>query len=144
MIQAVLMVTMGAGKRVLLSEPTFMLYRQVATVLDGEVETVFLTPDLKYDSDALLNHIETQQPDVTIICSPNNPTGCVIDEHALRSILTASKLDSRKSRVATSIRCPVICPACSLVGRPLCRRTVFAGLALVTFIWLLLSGHSPR
>jgi len=91
LIQAVLMVTMGAGKRVLLSEPTFMLYRQVATVLDGEVETVFLTPDLKYDTEALLNHIETRQPDVTIICSPNNPTGCVIDERALRSLLEASQ-----------------------------------------------------
>src|SRR5689334_12501729 len=91
LIQAVLMVTMGAGKRVLLSEPTFMLYRQVATVLDGEVETVFLTPNLKYDGAALLNHIETRQPDVTIICSPNNPTGCVIDERALRSLLEASQ-----------------------------------------------------
>jgi histidinol-phosphate aminotransferase len=50
-----------------------------------------LTPDLKYDSDALLEHIETRQPDVTIICSPNNPTGCVIDERALRSILNASQ-----------------------------------------------------
>jgi len=90
LIQAVLMVTMGAGKRVLISEPTFMLYRQVATVLDGEVETVSLTPELKYDSDALLNHIETRQPDVTIMCSPNNPTGCVIDEDALRAILNAS------------------------------------------------------
>jgi histidinol-phosphate aminotransferase len=91
LIQAVLMVTMGAGKRVLISEPTFMLYRQVATVLDGEVGRVSLTPDLKYDSDALLEHIETRQPDVTIICSPNNPTGCVIDECALRSILNASQ-----------------------------------------------------
>jgi histidinol-phosphate aminotransferase len=91
LIQAVLMVTMGSGKRVLISEPTFMLYRQVATVLDGEVETVSLTPDLKYDSEALLKTIETGQPDVTIICSPNNPTGCVIDERALRSILAASQ-----------------------------------------------------
>jgi histidinol-phosphate aminotransferase len=84
------MVTMGAGKRVLICEPTFMLYRQVATVLDGEVETVSLTPDLKYDSEALLKTIETRQPDVTIICSPNNPTGCVIDQTALRSLLIAS------------------------------------------------------
>ncbi|HET7286889.1 MAG TPA: histidinol-phosphate transaminase [Pyrinomonadaceae bacterium] len=90
LIQAVLMVTMGAGKRVLISEPTFMLYRQVATVLDGEVETVSLTPDLKYDSEALLKTIETRQPDVIIICSPNNPTGCVIDETTLRSMSTAS------------------------------------------------------
>ena len=91
LIQAVLMVTMAPGKRVLISEPTFMLYKQVATVLGGEVETVLLTPDLKYDSEAILNTVEARQPDVTIICSPNNPTGCVIDEAALRSILRASR-----------------------------------------------------
>jgi histidinol-phosphate aminotransferase len=91
LIQAVLMVTMAPGKRVLISEPTFMLYRQVATVLGGDVESVLLTPDLKYDSEAILNTVEARQPDVTIICSPNNPTGCVIDEAALRSILRASR-----------------------------------------------------
>jgi len=91
LIQAVLMVTMGSGKRVLISEPTFTLYRQVATVLDGEVEPVSLTPGLRYDNEVLLNTIETRQPDVVIICSPNNPTGCVIDQNALRSILTASQ-----------------------------------------------------
>ena len=91
LIQAVLMVTMAAGKRVLISEPTFTLYRQVATVLGGDVVSVLLTPDLKYDSGAILHTIEAQQPDVTIICSPNNPTGCVIDEAALRSILRASR-----------------------------------------------------
>ena len=91
LIQAVLMVTIGAGKRVLISEPTFALYRQIATVFDGEVDSVPLTADLKYDTDALLKAIETRQPDVTIICSPNNPTGCVIDDEALRSLLRASR-----------------------------------------------------
>jgi len=91
LIQAVLMVTIASGKRVLISEPTFTLYRQVATVFGGEVATVLLTPDLKYDTEALLNTIEAQQPDVIVICSPNNPTGCIIDETALRSILRASR-----------------------------------------------------
>ena len=91
LIQAVLMVTIAAGKRVLLSEPTFMLYRQVATVFDGEVESVLLTADLKYDADALLKSVEARQPDVTIICSPNNPTGCAIDEATLSSLLKASR-----------------------------------------------------
>ncbi len=60
----------------LISEPTFALYRQVATVLGGEVETVLLTPQLTYDTEALLRTVAEKQPDVTIICSPNNPTGC--------------------------------------------------------------------
>jgi histidinol-phosphate aminotransferase len=91
LIQAVLMVTVDPGKRVLISEPTFALYKQVATVLGGEVESVLLTPQLTYDVDALLRTIEEQQPDVTIICSPNNPTGCVIETADLRRLLAASR-----------------------------------------------------
>jgi len=91
LIQALLMVTMQPGKKLLISVPTFLLYQQVATVLGGEVETVFLAPDLQYDCEALQRFIEDKQPDVTIICSPNNPTGCVVDESGLRSLLTAAR-----------------------------------------------------
>ena len=91
LIQALLMVTMEPGKRLLISVPTFLLYQQVATVLGGEVESVFLTPDLQYDCEALQRFVEEKQPDVTIICSPNNPTGCVIDENCLRSLLKTAR-----------------------------------------------------
>jgi len=91
LIQALLMVTVGPQKRVLISEPTFALYRQVATVLGGEVESVLLTPQLTYDSAALLEYIQKQQPDLVIICSPNNPTGCVIEATDLRQMLEASR-----------------------------------------------------
>jgi len=86
-----LMVTMEPGKTLLLSEPTFTLYRQVATVLGGKVETVFLTSDLEYDSEALQNVIADKQPDVTIICAPNNPTGSVIDDITLRALLKTAR-----------------------------------------------------
>ena len=90
LIQAALMVTIGPGKRVLISEPTFALYRQITTVLGGEVVSVSLTPELTYDSEALLSAIKSTQPDVTIVCSPNNPTGCVMDTAALVALLEAS------------------------------------------------------
>ena len=85
------MVTMAPGKRVLISEPTFLLYQQIATVLGGEVESVPLTSSLQYDSEALLKAVEVAQPDVTIICSPNNPTGCVLEDDALSALLKASR-----------------------------------------------------
>jgi histidinol-phosphate aminotransferase len=91
LIQALLMVTIATGKRVLISEPTFALYRQVTTVLGGEVESVSLTGSLKFDVDELLRVVEEKQPDVTIICSPNNPTGCVIDDDNLRHLLQLSR-----------------------------------------------------
>src|SRR5919206_5251167 len=49
LIQATLMTTVEPGRRVLISEPTFALYRQVTTVLGGDVISVPLTPALNYD-----------------------------------------------------------------------------------------------
>ncbi len=90
LIQATLMVTVGEGRRVLISEPTFALYRQVTTVLGGEVISVPLDGELRFDVAALRASIERDAPDVIILCSPNNPTGCRIDEGDLESLLEAS------------------------------------------------------
>src|SRR5216684_830741 len=90
LIQALLMVTAGPGKRVLISEPTFALYRQISTVLGGEVISVPLTNELTYDSHSLRKAVGDLQPDVTILCSPNNPTGCVLSDNSLRAMLTST------------------------------------------------------
>jgi histidinol-phosphate aminotransferase len=91
LIQATLMVTVGEGRRVLISEPTFALYRQVTTVLGGEVLSVPLDEGLRFDVPALLREIESARPDVVILCSPNNPTGYRIEDEDLESILEASQ-----------------------------------------------------
>src|ERR1051326_1018593 len=91
LIQALLMVTVGAETPVLISEPTFALYRQIATVLGGNVISVPLSADLTYDGDVLRTTIESAAPQVTIICSPNNPTGCLIDPAELEILLAASQ-----------------------------------------------------
>ena len=90
LIQAVLMVSVGEGRRVLISEPSFALYRQITTVLGGEVVSVPLTEHLTYDAGALLRAVEASAPDVTIICSPNNPTGCRVDDGDLSALLRAT------------------------------------------------------
>jgi histidinol-phosphate aminotransferase len=90
LIQALLMVTIGEGKRVLISEPTFALYRQIATVLEGEVITRPLNEDLGYEIASLKDAVGELQPEVTIVCSPNNPTGCVLSDDDLRSLLEST------------------------------------------------------
>jgi histidinol-phosphate aminotransferase len=40
---------------------------------------------------ALLEEIEKSQPEVMIICSPNNPTGCVISDEHLVDLLQATR-----------------------------------------------------
>lgn len=90
LIQALLMVTVGPGKRVLICEPTFALYRQITTVLGGEVISLPLTSDLGYDTEALQRAVKDLRPEVTIICSPNNPTGCVLSDLDLRALLEST------------------------------------------------------
>ena len=87
LIQALLMVTISEGKRVLICEPTFALYRQVTTILGGEILSVPLNEQFRFDFEALLKSTVELQPDVVILCSPNNPTGCAIKDNDLRSLL---------------------------------------------------------
>ena len=91
LIQALLMVTVSPGKSVLICEPTFTLYRQVATILGGTVSSVLLSEDFSYDVPSLVAHVAETQPDVTIICSPNNPTGSILKDADLAQLLRTAK-----------------------------------------------------
>jgi len=88
LIQALLMVSVSEKKRVLISEPTFALYRQVTTVLGGDIISVPLDDEFQFDVPALVKTIERGSPDVIILCSPNNPTGCLINDEDLRQLLS--------------------------------------------------------
>ncbi len=91
LIQALLMVTVAAGTRVLICEPTFALYRQITTILGGEILNAPLTSELTFDANAILNAIRMFSPRLTIICSPNNPTGCSLSNDDLRTVLNESR-----------------------------------------------------
>ncbi len=91
LIQATLMTTIEPGKRVLICEPTFALYRQVTTVLGGEIISVPLAPDLTYDAPAISNAVTAHDPDVIIICSPNNPTGGQFADNDLVHLLEMAR-----------------------------------------------------
>jgi len=82
-------VSVSAGTRVLISEPTFTLYRQVVTVLGGEVLSVPLTAELQFDVDGIRERAIKDRADVIILCSPNNPTGCRIAEEDLLDLARA-------------------------------------------------------
>ncbi len=85
LIEATLLVSVGAGTRVVIPEPTFTLYGLMTTLLGGTQVPVPLAPDLSYDGDALLAARRAAAAPVTIVCSPNNPTGSLLAaEHVAR------------------------------------------------------------
>jgi histidinol-phosphate aminotransferase len=87
LIQALLMVTVGEGRRVLINEPTFSLYQQIVTVLGGEVVSIPLNAELGFDIEAMRDAVRDLQPEVVIVCSPNNPTGAVLSDDDLEALL---------------------------------------------------------
>ena len=74
-LQCLLLAYGGPGRRALLFEPTYALHSHIAHITGTEVvegsrdDDFLIVPD---DATAL---IEAQRPDVTFLCSPNNPTG---------------------------------------------------------------------
>jgi histidinol-phosphate aminotransferase len=86
LIQAVLAVLVGPGVRVVIPEPTFTLYRQIVTILGGEATSVPLTDRLSFDVPALIRATRGMQGGVLILCSPNNPTGCRVQDGDLKEL----------------------------------------------------------
>jgi histidinol-phosphate aminotransferase len=80
LIEALLAVTVGAGTRVVIPEPTFTLYALMTTVFGGEAVRVAMSRGagagaFAYDVGALLEARRASSASLTIVCSPNNPTG---------------------------------------------------------------------
>lgn len=90
LIQASLTVTLGPGRRIAVPQPTFTLYKMMATALQAHVTEVFLDSDtLAFDVDRLLEAARTS--DVVVVCTPNNPTGNLMEREALITLIRNAK-----------------------------------------------------
>jgi len=78
LIEALLLVTVGPGTRVVIPEPTFTLYALLTKILGGEAIRVALGPELEYVPEELRKVRHELAAPITIVCSPNNPTGGVL------------------------------------------------------------------
>ncbi len=76
-LQTLLLAYGGPGRTVATFEPTYQLHAQIsrvsgATVVEGERDENF-----RLDPAEMRRVLETYSPEVTFLCSPNNPTGVV-------------------------------------------------------------------
>jgi histidinol-phosphate aminotransferase len=90
LIEALLLVTVGKGTPVIIPEPTFTLYALLTKVLGGEAVRVPLTKDLVYDVASIREARRLHRAPVTILCSPNNPTGCSVSSEDVRTLCRES------------------------------------------------------
>ncbi len=77
------------GSQVLVSVPTYSLYRVVVEVLGGKVVEVPRKKGFEDDSDAILYAV-SDKTRLIILCSPNNPTGNTVSTDTLTRLLDES------------------------------------------------------
>ena len=90
LIQASLTVTLGPGRRIAIPQPTFTLYKLMASALQADVAEVFLdSENLTFNVDSLVAAARTA--DVLLLCTPNTPTGTLLERNALVELLKNAK-----------------------------------------------------
>jgi len=88
---AMLLITMGGGTgRVLYPVPTFSMYGITAKVLGLETVEAALDDAFDIDIESTLALIDSQDPDLIFLASPNNPTGNSFSEEKIKRIIEAS------------------------------------------------------
>ena len=88
LIQMIIQTVTAPGRVVLAPDPTFVMYRQIATVANMGFVAVPLQADFSLDEEAMLSAINEQQPAVTFLSYPNNPTGNLFSAGSLRKIMS--------------------------------------------------------
>jgi len=74
-LQSLLLAFGGPGRRALVFEPTYALHSHIARIAGTEVVEGARDDEFLIDPEHALELLAAQRPDVTFLCSPNNPTG---------------------------------------------------------------------
>ena len=91
LIQMIAMALAGPSRVVLSVEPTFVMYRMIATYCGMRYVGVPLNPgDFSVDRAAVLQAIQEHQPAVVFLAYPNNPTANLFAADTLVQILAAA------------------------------------------------------
>ncbi|GAB5520561.1 MAG: histidinol-phosphate transaminase [Rhodothermales bacterium] len=78
------------GTKVVLPAPMFSLWSKIAALFEADLTTVPCRPDFSFDAEALLEAVRREQPALTVLTTPNNPTGLAMSIDEIEPIVAAS------------------------------------------------------
>lgn len=90
LIQLLAMAVNKPGAVLLSVEPSFVMYKMIATFTGMRYVGVPLTDDFELDLAATLAAIAREQPALVFLAYPNNPTGNLFSADAIRQIIEAA------------------------------------------------------
>ncbi len=86
-LQTVMLAFGGAGRTAAVWEPTYALHSHISRITGTAVVEGERAEDFSTDLAEVRRVINAAKPEVSFLCSPNNPTGVVDDESTVRSVL---------------------------------------------------------
>jgi histidinol-phosphate aminotransferase len=89
-LQSVLLAFGGPGRRALLFEPTYALHSHISRITGTEVVEGGRDDDFRIDPADAGRLLESARPDITFLCSPNNPTGRAEPRPTVEAVLGAA------------------------------------------------------
>lgn len=89
-IQMLAMAVARPGAVIMGVEPSFVMFRMIATFCGVRYAGVPLEPDFTLSDERMLAAIEEHQPALIFIAYPNNPTGNLFDARCLERIIDAA------------------------------------------------------
>jgi len=90
LIQMILLAVAAPGRTVLAPEPTFVMYRMIATAAGMDCVGVPLRGDFGLDREAMLRAMAEHQPAVVFLARPNNPTGNLFAAADVEAVIDAA------------------------------------------------------
>ncbi|MBI2311759.1 MAG: histidinol-phosphate transaminase [Betaproteobacteria bacterium] len=89
-IQIIALACAKPGAVILSVEPTFVMFRMIATFAGTGYVGVPLREDFSLDAEATVAALEAHRPAVVFLAYPNNPTGNLFDEQAMERIIESA------------------------------------------------------
>ncbi len=85
-LETLMLLLIDHGDRVIISEPTFMVYQLLVRGHGGEAVNVPLNREFQLDARGILDAVDDRTK-LILICNPNNPTGNLLAPEAIERIV---------------------------------------------------------
>ena len=90
LIQIITLALAKPGAVLMYPAPTFVMYSMNATFTGMKAMAVPLREDFSFDPDAFIAQMRAQNPAVVFLAYPNNPTGVLYPDSAVRKVIEAA------------------------------------------------------
>lgn len=90
-IDIIIKVFVEPGETILAPTPSFSMYKLGGLLNHAYVHEYALDDEFHYDISALLDLIEFEAPKLVFLCTPNNPTGGLLDRASIIQVLDKAK-----------------------------------------------------